>query len=147
MLSICVACLGLVPATVRAEGKIQVVKKGKKIPFDGILYSNSAHAILVAKQKTAEHRGKLILELELSKQKVGLQSKLKLSLIELDVEKRKHELTKQLAKDQKSLLLGELAKVKKVPWYKSQTFSFWGGIVLAASITALSIWGASELKK
>jgi hypothetical protein len=134
--------------SVRAnDKKIVTIKSGQVAPFAGVLYSNAAHALLVARTKSQDERYKLKCDLQLGKLRVSLDSKLKLKEIELDTERKAHEGTRKLTKQQKDLLLNELKRVKKVPWYKSPVFTFTTGVVVTVGLTALAVYAVDQIRK
>ncbi len=124
-----------------------VVKKGSTVPFDGVLYSNAAHALLVARTQTQTERLKLTCDLRFGKLEISSTSALKLKQIELDTEKKSHALTKKLHKQQRDLLLTELKRVKKTPWYRTPVFMFTAGVVVTVGLGALAVWSVTELRK
>ena len=145
---ICALCLVSIPSLALADDakKIVTVKQGAKAPFSGVLYSNAAHALLVARMKATDERYKLKCDLKLGKVRVDLELKASIRGIELDTEKKRHAVTVKLGKQQKDFLLTELKRAKQTPWYRSPVFMFTLGVVLTGSLTVLSVWGVSELK-
>ena len=144
---ICVSCLAWIPSA-HAQGKdIAVVKAGTKVPFAGVLYSVDAHALLVSRTMTADDRYKLKCDLQLGKLGIKLKTDVKLKALELAAEKAAHGASKDLYKQSKGLLLGELRKSKTTPWYKSGAFMFTVGVIVALTLGSISVWAVSELRK
>lgn len=117
------------------------------MPFTGVLYSHTAHALLVARTKSEGERYKLRCDLQLGKLRVSLDSKLKLNQIALETERKSHQGTQKLAKQQKDLLLNELKRVEKVPWYKSPVFMFTTGVVVTVGLTALAVYAVDQIRR
>lgn len=143
---ICASFLAWVP-NARADKKIVSVKKGQAVPFAGVLYSNEAHALLVARTKSQDERYKLKCDFELGKLKVSTKSQLKLKEIELDTERKSHKISQKLGAQQRDLLLRELKRVKKVFWYKSPVFMFITGIVVTVGLTTLAVYTVDQIRK
>lgn len=134
------------PAPSKPE-KIRQVRKGQPAPFDGVIYNNQAHALLVAKMKGSQ--AKLKLELDFLKQRLVLQCKEQTRSLQIDLQtaQKKLQLETEARKQQRKYLLGELNTSKKTPWYREPMFTFCMGFLVAAVITGLSIWGAQSLSK
>lgn len=136
-----------IPSASADDKKIVAVKQGQQAPFAGVLYSYTAHALLVARTKSENERYKLRCDLQLGKLRVSLDSKLKLKQIALEIERKSHQGTRKLAKQQKDLLLNELKRVEKVPWYKSPVFMFTTGVVVTVGLTALAVYAVDQIRR
>lgn len=129
---------------VQAEPEVQAIQKGKAAPFDGVVYSKAAHAKLVAKLQTSEKRCKLDIKTALAKQKTESDGKIRVLKINLEVAKKRLELTVDLAKTQKKILLATIPRAK-TPWWKSPAFVFWSGVAAGIVVTGLATWGAVRI--
>ena len=131
-------------ATARAD-KAVVLKKGKPAPADGVFYTNSAHAKLVAKIQGKDAKCNAEKEYLSKKKDLEAETKVKHLQIELDTLKKKMDLTVQAHNDQRKLLLNYAKDQGKRPWYKSSQFNFWVGFVVGAAVVGFGVWGASRL--
>jgi hypothetical protein len=147
-LIICASFLAWIPSSYANDNKkIITIKAGVKAPFDGVLYSKEAHALLVSRTKTTDDRYKLKCELQLGRLRIELAKDTRLKVLELAAEKAAHLATKNLHKTSKGLLLSELKKAKTTPWYKSGAFMFTVGVVVTLTLGSLAVWAVSELRK
>jgi hypothetical protein len=133
--------------TVARADEIQIVKKGQTTPFDGILYSNNAHALLVSKTKILQESCKLKLDYELKKKEVEYSTKLNNLKIENEVLRKKLKITSNLNLEQRKYLLKQLEYRVKIPWYKSWQFASIVSVIVTLGLGALSVWGATEIVK
>lgn len=121
-----------------------IIKKGQKVPVDGVFYSNDAHAKLVSKLQTQKKQCELEKSTAVEKAKIQSNATIATLKIDLAIEKQKLQLTRDTMASQKKLLLNILPK-EKTSWWKSPTFVFWSGVVAGIIATGLATWGATEI--
>lgn len=130
-----------------AQSRIEVIKKGKPAPFDGIIYSNDAHALLVSKTKTMKLEYDL--KLEYLEKKLGIDCNSKLNLLKIDknILTKKIEIIEDFSQKQKKYLLNQIESNTIIPWYRSWQFVSVTTFLLTVGLGIFSIWGINELKK
>tara|TARA_R110000765_G_scaffold237386_1_gene340068 strand:+ start:270 stop:710 length:441 start_codon:yes stop_codon:yes gene_type:complete len=138
-----IVIITLIPALSFSQGKVSVLKKGQKAPFDGILFDKQAEATVTAKRESAVK----ICTLEKDYQKRNLEADCKLSTktlsAQLNSEQAKHKSLMKIKDDQVLRLVDALKKANK-PDYHAWWFS--GGFVAGVALSLGIFYAAVEIK-
>tara|TARA_R110002020_G_scaffold304976_1_gene520802 strand:+ start:163 stop:603 length:441 start_codon:yes stop_codon:yes gene_type:complete len=138
-----IVIITLIPALSFSQGKISVLKKGQKAPFNGILFDKQAEATMTAKRESVVK----ICNLEKDYQKKGLEADCSLSTktlsAQLSSEQAKHKALMKI-KDGQVSRLTEALKESNKPDYHNLWFA--GGFVAGVALSLGIFYAAVEIK-
>ena len=139
-----IVIITLIPALSFSQGKVSVLKKGQKAPFNGILFDKQAEATITAKSESVVK----ICNLEKDYQKKSLEADCNLSTktlsTQLSSEQAKHKALMKI-KDGQVSRLTEALKDSNKPDYHTWWFS--GGFVAGVALSLGIFYAAVQANK
>ena len=132
------------PTLCFAQGKVSVLKKGQKAPFDGILLDKQAEAVMAAKRESAVK----ICELERTylEKHCQVACKLDISILnaQLSSQKTKHK-ELMVLKEQELKRLNEALRESQKPSYNNLWFA--AGLVTGVGLSLGIFYAAVQTAK
>ena len=139
-----IVIITLIPALSFSQGKVSVLKKGQKAPFNGILFDKQAEATITAKSESVVK----ICNLEKDYQKKSLEADCNLSTktlsTQLSSEEAKHKALMKIKDGQVTRLTEALKKANKPDYH---TWWFSGGFVAGVALSLGIFYAAVQANK
>lgn len=126
----------------QALGQV-AIDKGEEVPEDGVFYTNSQAAQLIAERKAAKERLKVELDSQKQELEVVCEGEKKIKDLYLDMEKERSKLLSDLKDKQIENLYGQLEK-------ESNDYSmlwFAGGATVGAIASVAIFFAATQVDK
>jgi hypothetical protein len=140
-----ICLVGMTLQTAQARGKVVQISKGQAAPSDGVFYPKEAHAKLVAKLKGMEAKCQEQVKHAVSVATLKLTTELNKWKVEAASWKRQLSLSEDFTKNQRKMLLEQVAKSQRIAWYKKPWFVATVTVVLTVGVAAFSVWSFKEL--
>tara|TARA_R110000824_G_scaffold313959_2_gene500799 strand:- start:80 stop:520 length:441 start_codon:yes stop_codon:yes gene_type:complete len=139
-----IVIITLIPALSFSQGRVSVLKKGQKAPFNGILFDKQAEATITAKSESVVK----ICNLEKDYQKKSLEADCNLSTktlsTQLSSEEAKHKALMKIKDGQVTRLTEALKKANKPDYH---TWWFSGGFVAGVALSLGIFYAAVQANK
>ncbi len=142
-----VCLVGMTLQVARADPGVQVLRKGKAAPADGVFYTNLAHAKLVAKLKGMDARCKEQTDHAVKLAVLKLTTDLNKWKLEAASWKRQLKLSEDFTVKQRDMLLKQVARSQHVAWFRKPWFVATLSVILTVGVAAFSVWAFKGLSE
>ena len=128
----------LIPTNIYASPKVAEIKMGQKAPYNGILYSYEANAILLAAKEKGQLECSLQLKHTLAKEKAKCDMLTSMVKASLDASEKKYNSILAIKSD-------EIDRLQKIAMNQPNSHNHWwfGGGILSGVALSLGIFYAA----
>jgi len=134
----------ILPSLCFANGKVAVIKKGQRAPFDGILFDKKAEATMAVKRESAVKICEIDKDYKLKKLKAQCDFDKRFLTIEKTTAKSKHDSLMKLKNAEVKRLEKALDKATKPDYSR---FWFVGGFVAGVGLSIGIFYAAAQAGK